>query len=84
MRAQVLLIFCWLPLTSQSSLRRFRPVLPPLLPAAGPLRCSVTPAGGAVGHWASRPSAEVWVEVVEEDVAPLWAPPSVYSANRDI
>lgn len=81
LHAKVLLIFCWSSLTSQSSLPRFRPdSLAPVL-AAGLLRCSVTPGGGAVDHWASRPSGEVWVEVVEEDVVPLQAPPSVCSAK---
>lgn len=42
----------------------------------------MTPGGGAVDHWASRPSGEVWVEVLEEDVVPLRAPPSVCSAKR--
>lgn len=81
LHTEVVLIFCWLSLTSQSSLRRFRPDLPALLPAPGLLRCSVTPGGGVVDHWGSCPSGEVWVEVVEEDVVPLRAPPSVCSAK---
>lgn len=82
MHTEALLSFCWLSLTSQSSRRRFRPDLLALLPAAGLLRRSVPPRGGTVDHWASRLSGEVWVEVLEEDVVPLRATPSVCSAER--
>lgn len=81
-RAEVLLIFCRPRLTSPSSLPRFRPDSPAPLLAAGLLRCSVTPGGGAVDHWAARPSGEVWVEVAEEDAVPLRTPPFVCSATK--
>lgn len=79
---QILLISCWRLLTSQSSLRRLRPDSLALFPAAELLRWPVTPGGGAVDRWTSRPSGAVWVEVVEEDVVPLRAPPSVCSAKK--
>lgn len=80
-----MLVFCRLSLTSQSCLRRCRPDLLALLPAAGLLRCSGAPGGGAADRWASRPSGEVWVEAVEEDAVPLphWAPFSLYSAKGE-
>lgn len=80
---EVSIIFCWLTLTSQSSLQHCRPDLLALLPPAGPQRCSETPGGGTVDRWASRPSGEVWVGVVEDDEVPLalWALFSAWSAN---
>lgn len=80
---EVGIIFCWLSLTSQSSLRHCRPDLLALPPAAGPQRCSEAPGGGTVDRWASRPSGEVWVGVVEDDEVPLALSAlfSVWSAN---